>query len=164
MHVACQIEADSCEIVSGVVGKIWKSNLQNSLLTHGIEKFATSKVVNRNYIYNTADSGSSFSERRLLQTTRVPPQRTSVTFVKYFQKLIYSENKMLSLKKNLSSIAHQRGSCGSSQYNYLCSLSSVTIFGIWLYNNGEGSFKYYKSIFYINHLKIIENASCCTVV
>ena len=89
MHVACQIEADSCEIVSGVVGKIWKSNLQNSLLTHGIEKFATSKVVNRNYIYNTADSGSSFSERRLLQTTRVPPQRTSVTFVKYFQKLIY---------------------------------------------------------------------------
>jgi len=104
MHVACQIEADSCEIVSGVVGKIWKSNLQNSLLTQGIEKFATSKDVNRNYIYNTADrgdSGSSFSERRLLQTTRVPPQRTSVTFVKYFQKLIYSENKMLSLKKNL---------------------------------------------------------------
>ena len=143
MHVASQIEADSCEIVSGVVGKIWKSNLQNSLLTHGIEKFATSKVVNRNYIYNTADSGSSFSERRLLQTTRVPPQRTSVTFVKYFQKLIYSENKMLSLKKNLSSIAHQPGSSGSSQYNYLCSLSSVTIFGIWLYNNGEGSFKYY---------------------
>ena len=43
MHVACQIEADSCEIVSGVVGKIWKSNLQNSLLTQGIEKFATSK-------------------------------------------------------------------------------------------------------------------------
>ena len=109
MHVACQIEADSCEIVSGVVGKIWKSNLQNSLLTHGIEKFATSKVVNRNYIYNTADSGSSFSERRLLQTTRVPPQRTSVTFVKYFQKLIYSENKMLSLKKNLSSIVHPLG-------------------------------------------------------
>ena len=148
MHVACQIEADSCEIVSGVVGKIWKSNLQNSLLTHGIEKFATSKVVNRNYIYNTADSGSSFSERRLLQTTRVPPQRTSVTFVKYFQKLIYSENKMLSLKKNLSSIAHQPGSCGSSQYNYLCSLSSVTIFAKWLYNNGEGSFKYYESMFY----------------
>ena len=138
---ACQIEADSCEIVSGVVGKIWKSNLQNSLLTHGIEKFATSKVVNRNYIYNTADSGSSFSERRLLQTTRVPPQRTSVTFVKYFQKLIYSENKMLSLKKNLSSIVHQPGSCGSSQYNYLCSLSSVTIFAKWFYIH-------YKSMFY----------------
>ena len=156
MHVACQIEADSCEIVSGVVGKIWKSNLQNSLLTHGIEKFATSKVVNRNYIYNTADSGSSFSERRLLQTTRVPPQRTSVTFVKYFQKLIYSENKMLSLKKNLSSIAHQPGSYGSSQYNYLCSLLRHHIWNMIVQQRRKGSFNIMRACFTNNHFTSVE--------